>query len=783
LGIGSVLASQLVGAERHASAQPTTGPATRRIVFDGSWLFGPLVQGGTTPGFDDSKMAKVTLPHTVTPLSWREWDPVSWESVWLYRKHFDAPTGSRGMRVFVDFAGALTWSRLTLNGHRLPGSVGGYLPFSAELTARLQPHGNVLAVVLDSRFQVDVPPDRRAPNASSSVDFWQPGGVYRDVQLRVVPQVFIADMFAKPIHVLNSRRRSVEIEFSLDAAHVPKGAVTIRFDLWDRSRRLASTTVPVVVIAGRVGGRARLDRVGSVVLWDIENPKLYDVVATLFIDGKAIHDYRTRIGFREAHFAKDGFFLNGRRVKLFGVNRHQFFPFAGGALPGRVQRRDAQILRQELNCNFVRSSHCPQAEEFYEACDELGMLVWEEIPGWGYFGDTTWQAAAQRDLVKMIVRDRNHPSIVVWGVMPNESGNHPRQYEAWNTLAHSLDDSRPTGGDDSDFGSAASGFEFDVYSHHDYSHHTGPDGRQVPNLRPPSDPASKPYLVCEAVGTLSGPARYYRRTDPQWVQQGQATAHARVHEIAHSDNRYCGLAAWSGYDYESGTGNQYQGVKYTGVVDVFRVPKPGAAIYRAQVNPKVRPVIASAFYWDFGATSPINQLGPAMICSNLDRLEVYVAGRHFSTARPDTTEYGHLPHPPSFVDFSAVDGADLPELRIDGYLGSAKLASESYSADPTGDRLLLTVDDHELVADGSDATRVAFRAVDKHGKPRPYVTGDVTLSITGPAVLVGDNPFAFADAGGVGAVWLRTRRNSPGDVTVTAQHPALGPASATIKIS
>ncbi|MBO0745488.1 MAG: hypothetical protein J2P43_10735, partial [Candidatus Dormibacteraeota bacterium] len=199
--------------------------------------------------------------------------------------------------------------------------------------------------------------------------------------------------------------------------------------------------------------------------------------------------------------------------------------------------------------------------------------------------------------------------------------------------------------------------------------------------------------------------------------------------------------------------------------------------------PHTRAVIAPAFYWDFGPTSPINQLGPAMICSNLDRLEVYVAGTHFATATPDTTDYGHLPHPPSFVDFSSVSGNGHPELRIDGYLGSTQVASQTYSSDPSGDRLALTLDDTQLVGDGSDATRAWFRAVDKYGRPRPYVMGDVSLTVSGPAALVGDNPFPFTDTGGAGAVWLRTLANTPGAVTVTATHPTLGRAAASLRVS
>jgi beta-galactosidase len=171
-----------------------------------------------------------------------------------------------------------------------------------------------------------------------------------------------------------------------------------------------------------------------------------------------------------------------------------------------------------------------------------------------------------------------------------------------------------------------------------------------------------------------------------------------------------------------------------------------------------------------------------MICANLDRLEIYVGGAHYATVTPDTADYGHLPYPPSFADFRPVDGSSHPDLRIDGYLGSTLVASRSFSSDPAGDRLSLTADDIELAADGADETRVVFRAVDKYGAPRPYAGGQVQLSVTGPAVLVGDNPFDFASTGAAGAVWVRTRPGPAGPVTVRAAHPALGTATVTIRV-
>jgi len=430
---------------------------------------------------------------------------------------------------------------------------------------------------------------------------------------------------------------------------------------------------------------------------------------------------------------------------------------------------------------MVRCSHYPQSEAFYDACDEVGLLAWEEAPGWQYLGDEAWKALAYRDVGEMIVRDRNHPSIIVWGARLNETPNDTALYTSTNELAHALDDSRPTAGAMAGL-RLTTDYQQDVFAEDDYSSVTGPGGVKEPTLQPPVDGAGRPYLVTEAVGTLSGPARYYRRTDTQAVQQGQATAHARVHDIAASDDRYCGLLAWSGFDYPSGNGNQYRGVKYTGVVDLFRVAKPGAAIYRAQADPRLTPVIAPAFYWDFGPVSPVTSLPSAMICANLDRLEVYVGGGHFATVTPDTAHYPHLAYPPSFADFRGVDGSSLPELRIDGYLGPDLVASRSLAADPSGDVLSLASDHAEIDGDGADATRLEFRAVDRYGAPRPYVTGQVTFDIEGPAVLVGDNPFDFAAAGGAAAVWIRSRPGSPGTVTVRASHPGLGRAVTQVRV-
>jgi beta-galactosidase len=213
------------------------------IPFGTGWLFGPATEGSSLPGFDDSGWA------AVTPLSWRDWDPAAWERVWVYRKHFDAWPGASGAsgRVFLEVGGALTRSTVTLNGTVVGDYLGGYLPFSCELTGLVEPAGNVLAVRLDSGFNLNVPPDRPAPAVSTAVDFWQPGGIYRDVRLRVVPQVFLADVFAKPVNVLDAAARQVVVQATVDAAAGLDGAAEVAVSLRDEGLEIASGQMPVVI--------------------------------------------------------------------------------------------------------------------------------------------------------------------------------------------------------------------------------------------------------------------------------------------------------------------------------------------------------------------------------------------------------------------------------------------------------------------------------------------------------------------------------------------------------
>jgi beta-galactosidase len=167
-----------------------------------------------------------------------------------------------------------------------------------------------------------------------------------------------------------------------------------------------------------------------------------------------------------------------------------------------------------------------------------------------------------------------------------------------------------------------------------------------------------------------------------------------------------------------------------------------------------------------------------MIASNCERLEIFIDGAHLTTALPalDSPLYSGLVHPPFLVHLPPRLPDATAELLILGYVGGQQVTGLRMSADPARDALGMTVDDTSITADGSDATRAVFRAIDAYGNQRRYASGQVTLSLSGPATLVGDNPFAFGEYGGLGAVWIRSQAGQPGDITLTASHRLLGQA-------
>lgn len=737
-----------------AESAPLGEQPRYQLSLNRNWLFGgTAVAGSSGPDFDDSRFERVTIPHANKALPWHSFDEKEYQFVSIYRRHFRLPNGLRGKRIFVDFAGVMTAATVTVNGNKLGEYRGGYTPFSFELTKYLHWDGdNVLAVEVDSTERPDIPP------FGKNIDYLTFGGIYREVTLRAVGDVSIQNILAKPVNVLQDARR-VDVRCYLDSASRSlSGPMKLKVDLTDGDRVLASTTVDVPDFEDTY--RATLENLGGIEYWDLDHPKLYNVTAKLLEGGKVVDEMGTRIGFREARFTHEGFMLNGQRVKLRGLNRHQTYPYVGAALPARCQRSDAVILKKQLKCNIVRTSHYPQSTHFLDACDELGLLAFEEIPGWQYIGDQAWKDLAVRNVGEMIRRDWNHPSIVLWGVRINESLDDHDFYTRTNALAHELDDSRQTGGvrylEHSEL------LE-DVYTRNDFGF-------------PLIEPNYPIYLNTEFNGHMF-PTKRYDNVDRVMEH---ARRHARVHNQLASDNRYCGGIGWCAFDYNThgnfGSGDR---ICYHGVSDIFRIPKPAGQFYRSQCDPKEEIVLEPTFNWSLGDQSEGPGVHDAVIVSNCDHLKIYLGALLLAEIDPDRKTWPHLPHPPFQTSLLSPSLEAWADLKMEGYLNGELVITKTLPGNDLDRALHVRPDDLELEGDGIDATRVMLELTNEHGGPRPFSSAALALRIEGPGEIIGENPLVLC--GGAGAVWIKSKQ-AAGTIRLHATHPRLGTTTVEIAV-
>ena len=756
---GTVIAGATLARDAFASNAQKSGDSAAggrlTLPINRNWRYNrKFVEGAHEAKFDDSAFERVVVPHTNVKLPWHSFDDKDYEFVSIYRRRFKLPPEARGRHVFVDFEGVMTASTVWINGLKLGDYKGGYTPFSFDLTAHINFAGeNVLAVEVDSSERPDIPP------FGYQIDYLTFGGIYREVALRVVPGTFIENIFAKPKDVLGASPR-VEVDCFVQHLEELKEPLTLEVELRDGKQVLAKATGQVAASAATTESVAHsvvLENLGTVKLWDLANPNLYSVHVRLVRGTRVVDQDSRRIGFRQAEFTDHGFELNGKVIKLRGLDRHQTFPFVGQAMPARPQRRDAEILRKKLKCNIVRTSHYPQSRHFLDACDEMGLLVLEEIPGWQHIGDEAWKLISIDNVGRMIRRDWNHPSIILWGVRINESLDDHDFYTRTNAVAHSLDPTRQTGGIRYFQGSE---FLEDVFTMNDFGF----------PLQAPNHPR---YLNTEFCGHTF-PTKSF---DNVTRLMEHALRHARVHSQLASSPSYSGGIGWCAFDYDThgdfGSGDR---ICYHGVSDIFREPKPAAYFYKSQCDAEEEIVLEPAFYWSRG--DDLDWLNRVVVCSNCDHLKFYVGDNLIAEGDPDHTQYGNLPHPPFLVNLYRADH-QWGDLRIEGYIAGKKVIAKSYSGKGIDQKFELRADDNVLVADGADTTRVVLRVTDEFGAVRPFATGAVALEIEGPAEILGENPFVLS--GGVGAVWIRAKE-TPGAVLLRAKHPTLGAQEVKLQI-
>ena len=558
----------------------------------------------------------VRLPHNVRELSLHYAGPEDYSMLCGYRRKLDVPENWRGKRLFLQFDGAAHIATVYCNGRPVAVHNCGYTAFRAEITNAVRFGGeNTVTVRLDTTENAGIPP------FGYMIDYLTYGGLYRDVWLDVRPEDYIEDIF-----IWTPDLNKAHIDLKVKGDHDG-----VMLKILDRS----GEEVYSLTAAGE-----RFDlTLQDAEIWDPYEPYLYTCEATLLHNDNRERDVvRTTFGFRTAVFRADGFYLNNKRFFLRGLNRHQSYPYMGYAASESLQREDARILKEELACNAVRTSHYPQSQYFIDECDRLGLLVFTEIPGWQHIGDEAWKDQAIENTREMILQYRNHPSVILWGVRINESLDDDDFYARTNKLAHELDPSRMTGGVRY---IKESHLLEDVYTFNDFSMDSL-DKKGVLARREVTTEADKALLVTENNGHM-----FPTKSFDHWgKRQEHALRHAKVQGAALSSPDHAGCFSWCMFDYQThqdfGSGDR---ICYHGVLDAFRNPKLAAAVYASQGEE--RPVLEVGSGMAIG-DYPAGTVGDIYLFTNADSVKLYKNDKFVAEFTPKP--FTGLKHEPILAD-------------------------------------------------------------------------------------------------------------------------------------
>lgn len=724
------------------------------IGFSNCWEFTPEWNEEFARG--EGKAESVRLPHTVKDLPLHVIDEESYQLISGYRKRFTLPEGSEGKRVFLKFDAAAHIATVFVNGKELMTHRSGYTAFRVEFTEVADFHGeNLVTVRVDSTENPEIPP------FGYVIDYLTYGGLYRPAHLDIREQDMIEDVF---VRTPDTETACVKVSLDQKSGDSSEVRVTV---LDENGREVSRMT-------GEAGEDMMLSCPG-VRPWCPEDPALYTLRAEIG-SGDSVE---TVFGFRTAEFRRDGFYLNGKKIFLRGLNRHQSWPYVGYAAPRSMQAEDARIAKEELGLTAIRTSHYPQSHDFIEACDRMGLLVFTEIPGWQHLGDAQWKAQAVENLREMIVEYRNHPSIILWGVRINESLDDDELYTETNRLAHELDDSRMTSGVRY---LEKSNLLEDVYAFNDFSH-TGNNPGAKPKSEVTTD-MTKAFLISEHNGHM-----FPTKAFDNWERrQEHALRHARVLNDSLIDGEHAGCFGWCMFDYPThrdfGSGDR---MCYHGVMDAFRNPKTAAALYSSQQDEK--PVLEISSSMDIG-DYPAGAIGNIWALTNCDEVRLYAHDRNKGD-QPENFVYvgsynnrpfGNLWHSPVMIEDPVHHswGGKAAVWRFDGIKDSKVAISRTLGgradlrieAIPSSDKLEET--------DTWDMAAVRIRITDGFGNVYPYAQFPLKLDISGEAELIG--PDMITAEGGMCGTYIRTI-GKPGKAELTIRCNGMDDVVLTFDIS
>ena len=760
--------------------------------WNDGWQFTPVFDPAIVrPESPELELEEVRLPHTVKTLPYNYCNENDYQKLSGYRREFFAPREWEGRTVLLTFGAVAHDATVFCNGRRVFHHSCGYTAFTVDLTSALHlGQKNVVAVRCDSREDLNIPP------FGGQMDFLTYGGICRAVCLDVKETAYLRDIFIET---------KAEGGFRIYTATVGETVgctlqAEIRSPSGSRAFYTGELSLPIT------------GALNSVHPWSIEHPTLYTLTVRLIRPGtgglpvRVLDEKSCRFGFRTLQFVAGGLYLNGQRVELRGLNRPQSYAYQGYAMPDSIQRLDAQLLKKQLGCNAVRLT-MPPSPAFLDACDELGLLVFVEMPGWQYVGDDIWKAQALQNCREMVCQCRSHPSIFLWGVRVCGSADDESFYKRTNETVRRLDPTRPTAGTRS---TRRSQLLEDVYAYTDYSYRGRGVGCEARTAVTP-DPR-KGYLISEFEGAQF-PAKPF---DDEPHRLAQALRYAAVLNDTIAQQGVAGSFGWCMTDYnthrEFGSGDR---ISYQGVMDLFRNPKLSAAVYASQKLPRSpSDIVLEVSSTMAPGDHPGGFAGACWAFTNADSLRFYRDNDFVAEFAPDRRgRFAALPHPPieihDFVGlllekYEGLDRAAAPqvaailnEMRRDamelsplsrarmyslrlswnellqlyykyiGVLGSPSAvyrfeavwhgrAVRTVVKEPVQSVRLECTVHNPILTDGPtwDCAAVSLRAIDQNGNLLPYCGEAVQLSVEGPLRILG--PSVVPLRGGMAGTYLAT---------------------------
>lgn len=725
-----------------------------------AWRFHKgAVESAETKEFNDKDWTVVSLPDGIEYLPTEASGCINYQGEVWYRKHFTPDAALKGKKLFLHFEAIMGKSKVFVNGKLLTEHFGGYLPVIADVTDVLDWNGdNVIAVWADNSDDPSYPPGK----AQDVLDYTYFGGIYRDCWLIAHNNVFITDpnyenevaggglfvAFGKVSDAL------AEVQLKIHVRNATKNPFSGQVEymlLQPDGTEVARLSDKIQVKAGRATTVSDRMPVKQPMLWTPSTPTLYNLlVRVLDKEGNVIDGYRRRIGIRSIEFkGKDGFYLNGRPYgkPLIGANRHQDFAVVGNAVANSIHWRDAKKLK-DVGMEIIRNAHCPQDPAFMDACDELGLFVIVNTPGWQFWNDAP--EFAQRvysDIRNVVRRDRNHPSVWLWEPILNETW-YPADF-AKNTR-DIVDAEYPYPYCYSGSDSEARGHEnFPVYFAH-------PANMQDASKE--IDP-TKTYFTREWGDNVddwsshNSPSRVARNwgEQPMRVQaQHYACPYYPVtsYDVLYKQSpQHVGGCLWHSFDHQRG---YHPDPFYGGLMDVFRQPKYSYYMFMAQ-----RPAVKNDRNAGSGPMVYIaHEMTPfsgkdVTVYSNCDevRLTFNKGGKTYAYKK-DKNRPG-MPSPvitfPDVYDFmvdkafSRTQKQDDVYLLAEGLIDGKVVATHKVVPARRPEKILLWMDNEgtDLKADGSDFVTVVAAVADKNGNIKRLNNYNIRFSIEGEGRLLG----------------------------------------------